>query len=111
MAGAPDPGPRPRGGTAVIETNGYALAIIGSGSAAFAAAIAATGRGKSVVMIERGTIGGTCVNMGCVPSKALLAAAGARHSALTAARFPRIAASAGPVAFPPPLGGDAAPRR
>ena len=51
------------------------LAIIGSGSAAFAAAIAATNLGKRVVMVERGTVGGTCVNVGCVPSKALLAAA------------------------------------
>jgi len=51
------------------------LAIIGSGGAAFAAAITARDAGASVVMIERGTIGGTCVNTGCVPSKALLAAA------------------------------------
>jgi mercuric reductase len=50
------------------------LAIIGSGGAAFAA-IAARRKGRRVVMIERGRIGGTCVNTGCVPSKALLAAA------------------------------------
>ena len=56
----------------------YDLAIIGSGGAAFAAAIRATTLGKSVVMIERGTFGGTCVNTGCVPSKALIAAAGAQ---------------------------------
>ncbi|MFD8741377.1 FAD-dependent oxidoreductase, partial [Streptomyces sp. NPDC059618] len=49
----------------------YDLAIIGSGGGAFAAAIRATTLGKSVVMIERGTLGGTCVNTGCVPSKAL----------------------------------------
>ena len=59
----------------------YDLAIIGSGGGAFAAAIRATTLGKSVVMIERGTLGGTCVNTGCVPSKALIAAADARHSA------------------------------
>ena len=53
----------------------YDLAIIGSGGGAFAAAIRATTLGKSVVMIERGTLGGTCVNTGCVPSKALIAAA------------------------------------
>ncbi|HZA75902.1 MAG TPA: mercury(II) reductase [Acidimicrobiales bacterium] len=51
------------------------LAIIGSGSAAFAAAIRATEAGARVVMIERDTPGGTCVNVGCVPSKALIAAA------------------------------------
>ncbi|GAB4344504.1 MAG: mercury(II) reductase [Gammaproteobacteria bacterium] len=51
------------------------IAIIGSGSAAFAAAIAATERGARVTMIERGTLGGTCVNVGCVPSKILIRAA------------------------------------
>lgn len=85
--------------------NSYDLAIIGSGSAAFAAAIAATGQGRRVVMVERGTIGGTCVNVGCVPSKALLAAADARHTALAAARFPGVAASAGPVDLPALIGG------
>ena len=74
----------------------YDLAIIGSGSAAFAAAIAATGKGASVAMVERGQVGGTCVNIGCVPSKALLAAAEARHVA-TAQAFPGIATEAGPV--------------
>jgi mercuric reductase len=74
------------------------LAIIGSGGAAFAAAIAARRKGAGVVMVERDRIGGTCVNTGCVPSKALLAAAQARHIAADAGqRFPSIAASAGPV--------------
>lgn len=76
------------------------LAIIGSGGGAFAAAIRATGLGKSVVMIERSTFGGTCVNTGCIPSKSLLAAAEARHTASDAARFPGIAAAAGPVDMP-----------
>ena len=53
----------------------YDLLIIGSGSAAFAAAIKARDLGARVGMIERSTIGGTCVNTGCVPSKALLRAA------------------------------------
>jgi mercuric reductase len=75
---------------------GYDLAVIGSGAAAFAAAITAAEGGASVVMIERGEAGGTCVNTGCVPSKALLAAAAARHSAAAQA-FPGIATQAGPV--------------
>ncbi|TAM83694.1 MAG: mercuric reductase, partial [Jatrophihabitans sp.] len=74
----------------------YDLAIIGSGGAAFAAAIAASGTGARVVMLERGRVGGTCVNVGCVPSKALLAAADARHVAAAQA-FPGISTSAGPV--------------
>ncbi|MCA4134864.1 mercury(II) reductase [Arthrobacter sp. M4] len=74
------------------------LAVIGSGGAAFAAAIRAVNLGKSVVMVERSTVGGTCVNTGCVPSKALLAAAEARHVALDASgRFPGISTSAEPV--------------
>ncbi|MFF0522342.1 mercury(II) reductase [Actinomadura nitritigenes] len=74
----------------------YDLAIIGSGGAAFAAAIAARDRGASVAMVERDLVGGTCVNSGCVPSKALLAAADARHVSL-AQSFPGIATHAGPV--------------
>ncbi|PSL01653.1 mercuric reductase [Haloactinopolyspora alba] len=72
------------------------LAVIGSGGAAFAAAIAARRKNRSVVMVERDTVGGTCVNTGCVPSKALLAAADARRVALEA-RFPGIDSSAGEV--------------
>jgi mercuric reductase len=70
----------------------YDLAIIGSGGGA-SAAIAARRAGRRVVMVERGTVGGTCVNTGCVPSKALLAAAEARHVA-AAQRFPGISVSA-----------------
>ena len=58
------------------------LAVIGSGGAAMAAAIAARQAGRTVTLIEHATLGGTCVNVGCVPSKTLLAAAGARHGAL-----------------------------
>jgi mercuric reductase len=83
----------------------FDLAIIGSGGAAFAAAIAARREDRSVVMIERGTVGGTCVNTGCVPSKALLAAAEARHVALSAERFPGVRASAEEVAFAELIGG------
>ncbi|MDP8987278.1 MAG: mercury(II) reductase [Actinomycetota bacterium] len=59
------------------------LAVIGSGGAAMAAGIAARQLGASAVLIESGVVGGTCVNVGCVPSKTLLAAAGARHRAGT----------------------------
>jgi len=52
----------------------YDLAIVGAGAAGFAAAIQAVERGARVVMIEHGTVGGTCVNIGCVPSKAMLRA-------------------------------------
>lgn len=71
----------------------FDLAVVGSGAAGFAAAIRAVGLGKRVVMVEAGTVGGTCVNTGCVPSKALLAAASARRVAMEAARFPGIGAT------------------
>lgn len=64
-----------------MATFDYDLAIIGSGGGAFAAAIHARRLGASVAMIERGTVGGTCVNIGCVPSKTLLAGAKAFHTA------------------------------
>jgi mercuric reductase len=76
----------------------YDLAIVGSGGGAFAAAIAARREDLHVAIIERGTIGGTCVNVGCIPSKALLAAAETRHRA-TQSRFPGISTDAGPVDF------------
>ncbi len=72
---------RPRGPERAVPQDGYDLAIIGSGSAAFAAAIRARDLGARVVMVEEGTLGGTCVNIGCVPSKALLRAADVYHLA------------------------------
>lgn len=54
------------------EGKAYDLVIVGSGSAAFAAAIRARDLGARVLMVESGTLGGTCVNVGCVPSKFLL---------------------------------------
>lgn len=57
------------------------VAIIGAGSGAFAAAIRASDLGASVTLIERGTIGGTCVNVGCVPSKILVRQAQEAHQA------------------------------
>lgn len=57
------------------ESTNYNLMTIGGGSAAFAAAIKAAELGARVAIVEKGTIGGTCVNIGCVPSKTLIKAA------------------------------------
>lgn len=65
--------------------DGLHIAVIGSGSGAFAAAIRATEEGARVTMIEAGTIGGTCVNIGCVPSKIFLRGA---HATRTQAAHP-----------------------
>ncbi len=67
--------------TVSISQKEYDLLIIGSGSAAFSAAIKAVEYGAKVGMIERGIIGGTCVNIGCVPSKTLLQASKINQSA------------------------------
>ncbi len=66
----------------------FDLAVIGAGSAGFSAAITAAEGGKRVALIGHGTIGGTCVNVGCVPSKTMIRAAEALHGAQTAHRFP-----------------------
>lgn len=58
---------------------GLHIAVIGSGGAAMAAALKAAEQGASVTLIERGTIGGTCVNIGCVPSKIMIRAAHIAH--------------------------------
>lgn len=60
-------------------TRKYDLIILGGGSAGFGAAIQAHELGKTVLMVNAGTIGGTCVNVGCVPSKTLIRAAEALH--------------------------------
>lgn len=88
-----------RGDAADAGSYDYDLAIVGSGGGAFAAAIAARRRDLRVVMVERDVIGGTCVNVGCIPSKALLAAAEACHRAANG-RFPGIRTDAGPVDMP-----------
>lgn len=77
------------------KNNGsYDVAVIGAGSAGFSAAITAADEGAQVALIGYGTIGGTCVNVGCVPSKALIRAAETLHIASAADRFDGIEASA-----------------
>jgi mercuric reductase len=65
----------------------YDLAVIGAGSAGFSAAITAAEQGAHVALIGHGTIGGTCVNVGCVPSKNLLRATETLHQIKAASRF------------------------
>ncbi len=57
----------------------FDLAILGGGSAAFSAARRASDLGARVLMVNEGAIGGTCVNVGCVPSKTLIRAAENHH--------------------------------
>ncbi len=72
----------------------YDLAVIGAGSAGFSAAITAAEQGAHVALIGYGTIGGTCVNVGCVPSKVMIRAMEIMHQAKRASRFKGIEAQA-----------------
>ncbi|MFN3624550.1 MAG: FAD-dependent oxidoreductase, partial [Hyphomicrobium sp.] len=64
---------------------------MGAGSAGFSAAITAAEQGANVALIGHGLIGGTCVNVGCVPSKTMIRAAEALHGARAASRFAGLA--------------------
>ncbi len=63
------------------QAQDFDLMVIGGGSAGFAAAIKAAELGARVALVEAGTIGGTCVNVGCVPSKTLIRALEQYHQA------------------------------
>ncbi len=65
----------------------YDLAVIGGGSAGLSIAAAASQFGESVVLFEKGEMGGDCLNAGCVPSKALLAAAKYAHAQRSSGPF------------------------
>jgi mercuric reductase len=73
------------------------VAIIGSGGAAMAAAIRTAEEGAKVTIMERGTLGGTCVNVGCVPSKIMLRAAHIAHLRSGSPFDGGIAAAAPPI--------------
>ena len=76
----------------------FDLVILGSGSTAFAAALRAQEMGKTAVMIEERTVGGTCVNRGCLPSKNLIEAARLVHDARNP-RYPGLKPAALEVDF------------
>jgi mercuric reductase len=88
------PGARPLEEPRRLDAEELDLVVIGGGSAGFAAAIRAAELGARVVLVEKGVMGGTCVNVGCVPSKALIRAAEAYHSAATP-RFHGVSTAAG----------------
>ena len=76
----------------------FDLVIIGTGGAGVAAAIQAVGMGGKVAIVEAGTIGGTCVNVGCIPSKNLIEVAAHYHAAVRG--FQGVAACAPTLDWP-----------
>lgn len=65
----------------------FDLVILGGGSGGYAAALRASELGLSVGLIEKNKVGGTCLHVGCIPTKALLHAAEVADSAREAAKF------------------------
>jgi len=57
----------------MVGSHSYDVAVIGAGIGGYTAAIRASQLGMNVAIIEKGNVGGTCVNLGCTPTKALLA--------------------------------------
>src|SRR5436853_5354188 len=81
----------PAGGGRMPETLTPDICVIGAGSGGLSVAAAAAAFGVPVVLIEKGKMGGDCLNYGCVPSKALLAAAKRAEAMRRAAPFGLVA--------------------
>jgi hypothetical protein len=77
----------PKNWPAPDATGKYNLVVIGAGPAGLVTASAAAGLGAKVALIERHLMGGDCLNVGCVPSKALLACAKRVHQVRHASSF------------------------
>jgi pyruvate/2-oxoglutarate dehydrogenase complex dihydrolipoamide dehydrogenase (E3) component len=73
--------------SSVSKSDVLDVLIIGSGQAGVPLATRLAAGGKSVVVVERGNVGGTCVNAGCTPTKTLVASARAAHVVRTSARL------------------------
>jgi len=85
--------------TVIPRGSEFDFLVVGGGSAGFAAAIKAADLGARVALAEGGTLGGTCVNVGCVPSKTLIRAAEAKHRRVHH-RFRGIPATDGQLDWP-----------
>src|SRR5215203_496044 len=70
-----------------VSSAPYDLIVVGAGAAGSTAAAEARGQGARLAMVEQWKVGGTCLNAGCDPTKALVRAAHALHETRTADRF------------------------
>jgi pyruvate/2-oxoglutarate dehydrogenase complex dihydrolipoamide dehydrogenase (E3) component len=71
----------------MAEITHYDAIILGSGQAGNPLAVALSAKGKRTAMIERATVGGTCVNYGCTPTKTMVASAEVAHLARRASDY------------------------
>ncbi|GAB3407432.1 dihydrolipoyl dehydrogenase [Schumannella luteola] len=70
-----------------MSEQNFDLVVLGAGSGGYAAALRASELGQSVALIEKGKVGGTCLHVGCIPTKALLHSAEIADNARESARF------------------------
>jgi len=70
-----------------VSEQNFDLVVLGAGSGGYAAALRASELGQSVALIEKGKVGGTCLHVGCIPTKALLHSAEIADNARESARF------------------------
>src|SRR5680860_1544227 len=84
------------GGTVADNAgNNFDVLILGAGSGGYACALRASQLGLSVGLVEKGKLGGTCLHVGCIPTKALLHAAEVADSARDSGKFGVLASLAG----------------
>ncbi len=78
---------RPKDWKNPVPSSSYNLVVIGGGTAGLVAAAGAAGLGAKVALVERNLLGGDCLNVGCVPSKAIIAASRCAAAVRDASRF------------------------
>lgn len=78
------------------ERKSFDVVVIGSGPGGYVAAIKAAQLGKSVALVEKNLLGGTCLNIGCIPTKTLIAQTSVLHQVKKAAEF---GITTGPIAI------------
>jgi dihydrolipoamide dehydrogenase len=83
----------------VSQAFDYDLVIVGAGVGGHGAALHAVKRGLKTAIVEAGDMGGTCVNRGCIPSKALLAASGRVRELQDTHHLESLGIQTGPVSF------------
>lgn len=79
-----------------MEKRKFDIVVIGAGPGGYVAAIKASQMGKSVALIEKNDLGGTCLNVGCIPTKTLIASALILSQVQRASEF---GIETGPVSF------------
>ena len=70
-----------------MEQQQFDLVVIGGGPGGYGAALYATSAGLNVALVEKGSLGGTCLNRGCIPAKAFLESAAVNRHVQHAAEF------------------------